>query len=663
MLEFANLNPDGTSEDPVLRFRISPHVLAETSPIFARMFSGHGYSLHHHDAEDITPHLPAPPTKFYCADGSEVWLYRMPQYESNQYQAMEIMMHAAHMHNTFVPRDVSFEQFVAIAECSIKYKTTSPLELIVEHRWLPQWMHKGADDMPDGLLIISYAFGSRGLFTRMSKSAVLNLKDENDLNSKPWPQKIKDKVWAVRNAKVAQLYECCTATLQEYLQPPTCEPVVEPEFDATTGSRSGLHAPSTTPRTAMPITTTPRCPKGSHWCDAANLGWLMLVFNNMGITSSILHSNALASNPHPPFRSKSLVQIVDMLRSIPSSTTPVHRGGVCDPIPSFRTLVADIYNTVNGLTLRDVSGKSHGWALSKNLTSEPQIDEATRLDRMAAANDNYTVATEFPEKVLLQILSEIASLGDLHATARVNRAFYETYKTHELHLMKNILRVGRVRSGSQVPLLPKSSSNAEDKSLSSEVQQLADRSPERRRGSTAARSDQDDSDDSSTDDDSSDDELHIDTTGLDADAQQPPEYQTVNSSPVRSVPTRQISIRSSSTATEDETSDAEVSSRGRGQVRFRPLETSHYVDEEEPMTEEEAARILWPDSYDQPTLTPNTPTTVPEGLREKFRVNDQSFSEGSENKTLLTSESRELRQQAMIPGKKLVSAGPSNSRS
>lgn len=619
-MEFANLHPDANGDEPVLRFRVSPHVLAETSPIFARMFSGHGYSLHVHDSEDITSHLPSPPSRYYCSDGTEAWLYRMPQLETNQHQSMEILMHAAHMHNAHVPREVTFDQFVAIAQCSIQYKSTSPLELMVEHRWLPQWMHKGADDMPDGLLIISYAFGARGLFTRTSKSAILNLLDEKDLNRKPWPQKIKDKVWAVRNAKVAQLYNCCTAMLQEYLPQPACEPTIEPDLTSpTAGARTGINAAAMPPKTSMPMVSTPRCPKGSHWCDAANLGWLMLVFNNMGIMDSVLKSSTLNTIPDPPFQPKSLVQTVDLLRSIPPAIAPVHRGGVCDPIPAFRTMIADIYNTVNGLTLHDVSGKSHGWALSKNMTTEPQIGEAIGLGRMAAPDNSYSVAAEFPEKVLFKILCEISDLQDLHSAARVNRAFYETYKTHELHLIRHILRVGRVRSGSLVPRLPMHASNAEDKSLLSDLNQHP---PEVDDAPTAATSDAE----SASDD--SDDELPIDTTRF-STVQQPPEYQTMDSSPVGSIRRHE--------QVEDDDEDTASEGDHRDQT-----------PEAEPMTEEEAFRIIWPEGYDTATVTPNTPTAaVQEGLREKFRINDQSFIDGLEDKTLLPVEGKRMHHQAL----------------
>ncbi|ATY59037.1 hypothetical protein A9K55_002542 [Cordyceps militaris] len=628
VLEFANNHAGCSPDDPVLRFRVSSYMLAETSPIFARMFSGHASSLHLHEAEDITAQLPPPRSKHYCKGETETWLYRMPQRETNTLDSLSILLHAAHMHNENVPRDISFDQFVAIAECSIRYKSTSPLELMVEHRWLPQWMHRGADDMPDGLLIISYAFGSRGLFSRMSKSAILHLVDEKDLQSKPWPQKIKDKIWAVRSAKISQLHDCCTAALQEYTRPPTSEPTVAagPEEPPPTiwGSLGNVVPQHPT----LALTTTPRCPKGSHWCDATNLGWLMMVFNNMNMLSTAMQSKALTGEPEVPFASKSLAHVVDLLRLLPSPPAPVHRGGVCDPIPSFRTAVADIYNSVTGLTLFDISGKSHGWALSKHAMHEPQSQVAKGLGRMAAPNDSYTVATEFPESVLLQILSAVTDIADLHAAARVNRAFYETYKTYELLLMRNILRAGTLR-GSTAHSVPLTVNNAEEKMRKSESDRLKDRMLDDRTGSATA--DSDDHDERSTDSDSG---LESDEMPMAATPAEPYDNDDVRGAPpppmqAADVVNLVLSSLQLSGPPKDGEDDGDLY--------------------EAPMTEEEARRILWPDDYDEEPATPRAaPYPVQDqsnnsaALREKFLLGDGLVMEGLEDKTLILMNEKRL---------------------
>ncbi len=151
---------------------------------------------------------------------SRVSLYRMPQLEPNKEGSFTLLMHAAPMRTERVPREITFSLFVAIAEVAMRYRCTSPLELFVEHRWLPQWVHMAQVDMPDGLVVISCAFGLRTLFTRVTKTVIMNLVDEQELMEKNWPHRIKEKIWNVRCAKTAQVYACCAAAVEEYLRPP-----------------------------------------------------------------------------------------------------------------------------------------------------------------------------------------------------------------------------------------------------------------------------------------------------------------------------------------------------------------------------------------------------------------------------------------------------------
>ncbi|RDA88335.1 hypothetical protein CP532_5586 [Ophiocordyceps camponoti-leonardi (nom. inval.)] len=399
ILEFANL---ATEDEPALRFRVDSAMLADTSPIFARIFAGRAASLFLHEAEDISRQLPPPPTEHVCEDGSRLQLYRMPQLEMNRLRSMELLLHAAHGHADVVPRDVGLDQLLAIAECCMRYKSTSPLAGAVEQRWLPQWAHRvvsgpdvAQEQLSDVLVVVSYAFGARQLFTRTSRSAMLHLVDEADLQAKPWPQKIKDKVWAVRCAKVDQVHACCSAAVDEYL---------------AASERS------------------PRCPKGSRGCDAANLGWLMLALNEVDMLP-------LTRSVMPQRRPRrSLAQMVDVLRRMPSPALAVHRGGVCDPMPALRMAIADIYDSVKGLTLHDISCKSHGWALSGHLRDEPQrLDDFDEEDGVAAA------ANEIPNSVRLRILGELDDVHDLRAAARTSRGFWGTYKRHEAELRRRML--------------------------------------------------------------------------------------------------------------------------------------------------------------------------------------------------------------------------------
>lgn len=608
------------------------------------MFSGHHASLFLHDDEDITNLLPPPPAKYTCKDGFDAKLYRMPQYELNRHHSLEILLHAAHMHNEEIPKEVSFEQFVAIAECSMRYKSTAPLEMVVEHRWLPQWMHQGADTMPDGLLVISYAFGSRQLFTRMSKSAVLNLVDEKDLMSKPWPKRIRDRIWAVRCAKIDQVYACCTGTIQEYIKTPSPETHQEDTepMPPSEQRNNWFSLYNTTSQPTTTLTTTPRCPRGSHWCDASNLGWMMLVFNEIGMLSHMLNPAVTSHLTEPPRPSRSLAQIFAALRRIPNPTAPMHRGGVCDPCPALRSALNDVYNSVSGLTLHDVSGKSHGWALSKHKEREPQTHVMAGLKRMAAKDPNHSVATEFPETIRLKVMSQIDSLDDLHAAAMINWAYYETYKTHELYLMRNILRNDRQRAGTLRRPMVISSSNAEEKVLKMEGDIFKSR--EGRLAADAMTLGSDGEDESDMDDDASLDETPAPSisgttwrsmsTSFGVDCAGAPNGW-VPGDPPRG---RRGSDVTSLEAGSSPTTPRQRSPPPAGLARTSPskphVECTEFADET-PMTHEEAQRILWPEEAVAQSRVPENALAGVEGLREKFLVGDPFFSEGLEDKSLV----------------------------
>ncbi|KAF5534960.1 hypothetical protein FMEXI_11041 [Fusarium mexicanum] len=647
ILEFANNAPGCVHSDPALRFRVSSYMLAETSPIFARMFAGHSSSLHLYDDDDISTLLPLPPTKYFCKDGSEAKLYRMPQVELNHLCSLEILLHAAHMHNEMVPREIEFEQFVAIAECCMRYKSTSPLELIVEHRWLPQWMHKGADDMPDGLLVISYAFGLRRLFSRMSKTTILNLVDEKELLAKPWPQKIKEKIWAVRCAKMAQIHECCVSTIREYMREPTHN-TLEGSEELSLDIRASFSSDSLPPTM---LTSSPRCPKGSHWCDATNLGWLMLLYNEMNLLPHIMAPDVLSHLPRTQPQPKSLAQIVDALRRIPAPPTPVHRG-VCDPGPMFRSAISDIYNSVLGLTLFDISGKSHGWGLSKHREREPQTQLNKGLDRMAAPDPNYSVATEFPEIVRLRILCQLDEIDDLHTAAMINRAYYETYKKHELYLMRNILRMDRKRTAtrSHIPIGPTTN---EEKVLRDESEVLKRTPADTADGITLHSVVETEGD--YTDSDSDSDSLYstsvtpslprsaatTSTTTRGRDYQGSSDPMRITDSPARTPRARTGTPTSRSTGIGSPTTPRQAVFDPPPPPTTAPPITT--IDEP-PLTVEEANRILWPEDAIRASESPLpiAPTGI-EGIREKFRAGDPAFDAGLEEKTLVPTGEKQLR--------------------
>lgn len=424
ILEFPNA---ASGIHPMLRFRVSSHLLAEASPYFLQALSPnqHGKS----NSLDAMNDFPPPPSGHTCKDGMEVKVFRMPQIELNNHEALTILLHAAHMHNQKVPREIEFPVFVSVAEVCLRYRCTSPLELQVEYQWLPQWMHMAGDDSPDGLLLISYAFGLRGIFTRMSKTAVLNAVDQEQIQSKDiWPQTVRDKINAIRSAKLAQIHECCTNAIEEYFRPPQ----EDTERKASVGS--------------LVLTTVPRCPRGSHLCDATNLGWLMLVYNELKVLPSIMKNVEFHDLPKSPRRS--IKELVDCLRLMPSA--PQVHSGVCDYAPAFRSAINDIYNSIQGLTLKDVSGKS-GWALSKHAEEDhmsPEVHELPVPDEDDGRQEMATVSSH--EAICLRILSHLDDEDDLSAAAMIDKGFYGAYKRNEAALLKNVMKAVRRRTVSIV---------------------------------------------------------------------------------------------------------------------------------------------------------------------------------------------------------------------
>ena len=425
ILEFANA---ASEIHPILRFRVSSHLLAAASPLFSQFLSpqkpGGGQPL------DMTSQLPPPPSRHICKDGMEVKVYQMPQIELNNNEALTMLFHAAHMHNPKIPRQIEFPVFVSIAEVCLRYRCTSPLELQVEYQWLPQWIHLIGDDNADGFLIIAYAFGLRRIFTRMSKSAILNAtSDEQIQNKTQWPQAVRDKIKATRAAKMAQIQDCCKTAIGEYFRIPS----------DSADRRSNVGT--------LQLTSQPRCPRNSHMCDATNLGWLMLVYNELRILPSIMKDVGLQDLPESPKRS--VQELVDCLRLMPSA--PQVHSGVCDYAAAFRSDINDIYNSVRGLTLHDVSGKN-GWALSKNAgPSEDRLDDLPRDAAELEAPLEYTrqsrrQAAMSNEDISLRILSHLENMEDLNSAAMIDKTFYHAYKRDEATLLKNVFKAERRRT-------------------------------------------------------------------------------------------------------------------------------------------------------------------------------------------------------------------------
>ncbi|KAI1734816.1 hypothetical protein F4680DRAFT_437065 [Xylaria scruposa] len=428
MLEFANKESESY---PVFRFRVSSHCLRETtSPIFGLMFNPH---FRAEMDDDIQRSLPPPPDRYTCNDGHEIMRYRMPQTELNTERSLEILLHAAHNHNERVPREVQFNQFVAIAEACLRYRCTSPLELAVEHMWLPYWRNKATENMLDEVLLISYVFGLTENFARLSRIVILNMPDPEYVQRKPrWPQRVEEKIVAVRHAKIEQVYKQCRETLNEYLSP-------TPRADSIFNSDRNHIDPS----------SGLRCPKGDRTCDTQNLGWYMKSFTEFGLLPAILSSPALLHAPAPP-QLQSLLEIISRLSRI--TGPPQIHGGICDFAPAFRAAIKDIYESVPGLTLFEVSGKS-GWALSKNRsprqsqnngaqfpgTREQLFKIAARQRHVPGDYYHYRSPLAYDDDVcFFKIMSLLDDPRDLRTAALIDKRFYRSYLRNKVQLWEGI---------------------------------------------------------------------------------------------------------------------------------------------------------------------------------------------------------------------------------
>jgi hypothetical protein len=430
----------------------------------------------------------------------------MPQLEFDTHSSLTILLHAAHLHNALVPRTITYEQFIALAEVSLRYRCTSPLEIYVEHRWLPQWIHKATVEMPYGWVVIAYAFGLRRLFVRTTKSLILNCKTEAELERRSWPVGVRERVWRVREAKMAQVWEVCARAVEEYLLQPSGRGRADMEGESVpqSGENTLAGSPGLSPSVAtaansnssvaFSFTLTPRCPKGFQWCDAMNLGWLMLAFHRLQImfprpdlARTPCHlptlSSPVCARPPP---ARSLTELITALRAIPGPPVhPAHTGhhsSVCDPAPAFRAAINDVYNSVTGLTLYEIDGNRHGWGLSAHKKDEPEVvgwsgdvcsetevDGNARYAGEARLADDTEILdikvgdVSLPRQISAaekvfgdgemcrRILGSIGSFADLHSLAGVNRCVYGVYKRHELLLMRNAIRANR---GSVTTLAP-----------------------------------------------------------------------------------------------------------------------------------------------------------------------------------------------------------------
>ena len=214
-----------------------------------------------------------------------------------------------------------------------------------------------------------------------------------------------------------------------------------------------------------------RCPRGDRTCDTQNLGWYMKTLAELGILPAILPSPApFPHNTRPSQTQQSLLEIFESLCLMTSP--PQSHGGICDFALAFQDALRDIYESVAGLTLYDVSGK-RGWALSKNRSprqsiqnqgngaqggvSDEQLFKIAAQQRYVPAdrsssvapfqdresgttNDDWNEADGDSDACYARILSLLDDPRDLRAAALVNKSFYRCYLRDKTRLLERTQR-------------------------------------------------------------------------------------------------------------------------------------------------------------------------------------------------------------------------------
>lgn len=154
-----------------------------------------------------------------------------------------------------------------------------------------------------------------------------------------------------------------------------------------------------------------------------------MLFNELQVLPQIMYTTAVKQKP-PPVR-RSLHNLLSSLQFMASP--PITHTGPCDFAPTFRASINDIYNSISGLTLHDVSGK-HGWGLSKHkLTPQPIL-------RIDVPLPDLAVAKRTNEEVALRIMKELSSLEDVYNAALVSKAFFNSFRENEVLLLRGLIR-------------------------------------------------------------------------------------------------------------------------------------------------------------------------------------------------------------------------------
>ncbi|KAI9824619.1 MAG: hypothetical protein M1832_001709 [Thelocarpon impressellum] len=357
--------------NPRAQFQVSSQALSSVSLLFS-------YALNPYKPNDrfqrppppadMLDELPsAPPAVIYPSMPAIV---RMPQDEKNEYGALSTLLYAVHARHDKVPRNIDFREFVAIAAVCHRYRCTAPVEIFVECFWLPQWKHYVCQRGYEDFLFISYVFGLAGIFELTSKMFIAYSRGETlPFEEQHMPEHVWRRLNQERALQFSKVLTRCNLTLSSYLPPTRASFVDGLQSDDQTD------AAAFAARHAWQLMRPTKCPHGSHACDAANLGMLMMVLNEVGVPH--LFSTYKRGDALVQWQGHNLTDIFAKLCAAPSADQ-VHDGD-CDYATAFRNAMCDIYNGIRGLNVRDVNESFAGRRASGlKGVGGPAADESTR---------------------------------------------------------------------------------------------------------------------------------------------------------------------------------------------------------------------------------------------------------------------------------------------
>ncbi|KAI9843739.1 MAG: hypothetical protein M1838_002482 [Thelocarpon superellum] len=360
-------------------FQVSSQALSAVSPLFSYALNPYQQADRFHRGPpppDLLPELPtAPPEK---TNQQLPPFLRMPQVEMNEHGALGTLFYAAHARHDKVPRSVTFREFVAIAAVCHRYRCTAPVEIFVECFWLPQWQeHLGRKGYED-FLFISYVFGLDKIFELTSKSFILHSRaekgpfEEHNLPSHVWHRLNQAKA-----LQFGKILERCNATLSAYLPVYNGSPATK-RYSAQ--SETGMSER----RKSFQLARATKCPMGNHSCDAMNLGWLMLMLNEVGVPHKYSHLSVRPEVNWIYWQGHNLEEIFAKLCGAPSAPSVVHDG--CDFAAEFRNAMCDIYNGIRPLNVREVNERfASRYASALNHVGGPAADEPARQHHVELA--------------------------------------------------------------------------------------------------------------------------------------------------------------------------------------------------------------------------------------------------------------------------------------